>query len=299
MNKKSLTVMFLAGGLLALSPLLGSRPAQDAQEFSDQAETGRLRKLAGETLKIPVENAEFRSEPNFVGFRSKEYLFSRRLDSRTYFVQDLRPVRPGETQLYRGTEAEYLSRLREVFKGFDLPAEEITQAKVLEEQTQEGRVNHETGKVEAGERHAGRRWATAARQVEGLPVFSSRVMLGLAADGRVDYLELHWPAIPAETLAEAHYLAAKSRERWQPPAVAGAHVESVEAGVIHSPAVGFAMDFYPAIRVIYAPDAKGHSKKAVRYFDRIGRDVPIPRQFATTPEDVRGTEKPLRQPRKE
>jgi len=85
--------------------------------------------------------------------------------------------------------------------------------------------------------------------------------------------------ISAETIKEAHQLQERVREKWQAPAVEGAHVESVEAGILHSPAVSFVMDIRPVIRVTYAPDKKGLSKKAVRYVDVNGRDVPAPRQF--------------------
>jgi hypothetical protein len=291
--------LLLGVGLLALGPLLGNGPQRNAQEFSDEAEGARLRRVASETLRVPLENAEFRSEVNLIGFRSKETLFSRRTDSRTYFVQDLRPAREGEKRFYLGSDAKLLERLREVFKGLEIPANEITQARVLQEHMQEGRFDHAIGKMFMEERHPGKRWGAVSRQVEGLPVFSSRALLGLSEDGRIDFLELHWPAIPPETLAEAHRLEFKVRQGWRPPALEAAHVESTEAGILHSPAIGFVMDFHPAIRVIFALDEKRYGKKAVRYLDRNGRDVPMPRQFAPTPDEFRGTEKPLRELRKE
>jgi hypothetical protein len=295
MNKKNASLLLLAASPLALIPLLGSVRQSNSQEFSEQTEVASLRRAASETLRVPLEQAEFRSEANLVGFRSKEVLLSRRTDSRTYFVQDLRKKGEGERKYFRGSDEQILGRLHEIFKGLEVPDKEIVRERVLQEQTQEGRLDHATAKLMMEEQRAGQRWATAAREVEGLPVYSSRALLGLGAEGETEYLELHWPSIPAETLAEAHRLQYRVREGWKAPAVLGAHMESAEAGIVHSPAVGFVMDVHPVIRVVYAPDEKKYGKKAVRYLDRNGRDVPLPRQFGTLPEELRGSEKPLRQ----
>lgn len=299
MSRKTGSWVLFGASLLAFAPLFGNWPQRSPQEFSDAAEAARLRRAASETLQVPLENVEFRSEVNLIGFRSKEILFSRRTDSRTYFVQDLRPAHERGEQFYRGSDEDFLQRLRAVFKSLEVPANEIAQARVLQEQMQEARVDRATGKLVQEERRPGKRWATASRSAEGLSVFSSRALLGLDGGGRIDFLELHWPTIPQDTLAEAHRLEFKIREGWRPPALDAAHVESVEAGVVHSPAIAFVMDFHPAIRVIYAPNEKGHGKKAVRYFDRNGRDIPAPRQFGTPPEEGRGTQRSLREPRKE
>ena len=298
MTKHKLSWLLLLIVLPSPALLLSKGPQRQAQEFSDEAEIGRLRHVAGETLRLSLEGAEFRSEANFMGFRSKEVLFSHRTDSRTYFVQNLTSARGKEKQFYRGSDEELLERLHEVLEGFEIPSNEISRARVLQEQRQGGRIDHATGKISLQERRPGRRWATTSRQVEGLPIFSSRALLVLGKDGAVDFLELHWPTIPPETLAEAHRLAFKARESWRPPPLLGAHVESVEAGVLHSPAIGFVMDFQPVIRVVYAPDEKHFGKKAVRYLDRNGRDVPVPRQFGLLPEEIRGTQKALREPKK-
>ena len=63
------------------------------------------------------------------------------------------------------------------------------------------------------------------------------------------------------------------KDGWNPPERVNAVVESVEAGVIHSPAVGFAMDVRPAIRVIYTPIR--YSGKVMLYLDRNGRVIPF------------------------
>src|SRR5262249_35746577 len=148
---------------------------------------------------------------------------------RTYFIQDLRPAEQKEEKIFQGAEKEYTDRLHEVFRAFEIPAAEISEPRVMQEQTQEGRV--ENGKLVKEQPRAGKRWAAATRQVEGLPVFSSRALMTLSSDGRVGFLELHWPEIPAETVKQAHQFQERVRAKWQPPQLAGAHVESVEAGI--------------------------------------------------------------------
>jgi hypothetical protein len=61
------------------------------------------------------------------------------------------------------------------------------------------------------------------------------------------------------------------------PRLEGASVESVEAVVLHSPAVAFYNDATAAIRVIYRPNAKQVGQKAVRYIDERGEEVILPR----------------------
>jgi hypothetical protein len=56
-------------------------------------------------------------------------------------------------------------------------------------------------------------------------------------------------------------------------------VESVEAGIVHSPALGFFLDTYAAIRVIYQGEGGVHRQKPVYFYDRHGRPVPVPRQI--------------------
>ena len=120
------------------------------------------------------------------------------------------------------------------------------------------------------------------RRIDGLPVWSSGITLGLTRNGGIGFLEAHWPEIPSTVLEEARRLAERVKEGWRPPERQGGKPESVEAGVIHSPAAGFVMDIYPAIRVIYTDISMG--KKATLYLDCHGNNLPIPRQFDKPPD---------------
>ena len=159
------------------------------------------------------------------------------------------------------------------------PAAEIAETTILAEQAQEGRLDPDTGQIQVEPAYAGKRQALITRQIKELPVWSSSMLLGLNWDKSIGFLQLHWPEIPNEVLGRARKLQATVRQGWKPPDREGAKVESVEAGIIHSPAIGFVMDVEPAIRVIYAPTDESFGKKPVLYLDENGADVPIPRQF--------------------
>jgi hypothetical protein len=274
--------MLLAFGALFFSvPMFAQgRPPLDS---SDAAEASRLRSIATLVLRLRLEpDVELRSEANVIGFRSNTLLLSRRLDSRTYFVQDLRTNRE-KVSRFKGTDQELLQYVRRIFSRLSIPVTEIAQQRVMQEQGQLAHLNRDTSKIESGKIQPGRRWANLSRQVDGIPVFSSRAVVELDGENQLRFMELHWPTIQIETLDEATRLAYKVKAGWRPPEMEGATVESVQAGILHSPALGFVMDIYPAIRVIYKPLTPGLGKKSVRYLDRNGHDIPMPRQFSESP----------------
>jgi hypothetical protein len=176
----------------------------------------------------------------------------------------------------------YLRKAREVLRKLEIPADEVAKASVLTTQTQTASYDHEAGQARFQEIRSGRSYAQVTRHIAGLPVWSSRVMLSLAGQGQISFLEAHWPEIPGTVIEEARHLAEMVRAGWRAPENQGAKVESVEAGIIHSPAAGFLMDIYPVIRVVHAPPEGG--KKPVVYLDRHGKPVPIPRAFDLPPE---------------
>ena len=124
----------------------------------------------------------------------------------------------------------------------------------------------------------GRKFTRISRQIDGFPVWSSNIVVGLNDRKLVGFMQLHWPEIPQHIVNEAHRLSYKTKHGWKPPEQPGATVESVEAGIIHSPAISFVMDIYPTIRVVYSPLDKNIGRKQVVYLDRNGKSVPIPRQ---------------------
>ena len=239
----------------------------------------RLAQIGEEVLGLSFgDDSRAGAEQNLAGVRSSQALFSARLDSRTFFAQNERFGVDRPDGVFRGGDDELIERAVRIVERLGLPAEEIAGRAAVTEQTQAGRV--EDGRVvEVEEVQAGKRFARLTRQVEGLPVWSSNVLVGLTALRTVGFLQLHWPRIPQEVAARAVKLASAAREGFTPPELAGAKVESVEAGILHSPALGFLMEFQAAIRVVYAPEDETMGKKPVLYIDESGAEVALPRAF--------------------
>jgi hypothetical protein len=124
-----------------------------------------------------------------------------------------------------------------------------------------------------------RKEARARRSIKGVPVWSSSVKLGLTRSGKVGRLELHWPELPTSVLREADVLRILVKRGFTPPVLPDARVESIEAGIIHSPAIGFFMDAAAVIRVIYRGKDESIGRKPVLYLDRHGQTVVMPRDI--------------------
>ncbi|MFW9789301.1 MAG: hypothetical protein ACFFE2_16175 [Candidatus Thorarchaeota archaeon] len=241
------------------------------------AEMEQFAKLA-QTLGLTLEKVISRgSERNLLGIKSEYVLFSRRLDSRTYFVQDTRYGNGLEGGIFRGTKEEQYESARFIFKHLNIPLNEIAEEVLQTEMTQEAYVHQESGEVKLEEVQEGKSFVYFTRQIQDIPVWSSNLTLGLMKEKQIGFMQLHWPEIPRHVIEEAHKLAQKIEAGWRPDEQKGAIIESVEAGIIHSPAIGFVMDILPVIRVVSASVDKNFSRKQVLYLDRHGIDVPLPR----------------------
>lgn len=251
-----------------------------------EAELQRVRTLA-EALGVRFDEiVRAGSQGTTIGIQSKSVLFSLRLDSRTFFVHDTRFGPGAELGVLEASDDEYIKAAHEILNKLEIPHQELALSSVQQEQAQIAEFNRETGEARFDPVMSGKRYVTLTRQIDGLPVWSSRVLLGLTKDRQIGFLEAHWPEIPQAAIAEAKRLANRMREGWSQPEKPLAKVIEVQAGIIHSPAAGFVMDIYPAIRVIYASTDERIGKRAVEYFDRHGKPVPIPRQFDLPPEKV-------------
>ena len=76
--------------------------------YSDEEELEELKELA-ESLGLKLGKlTQSGSDANLVGLRSEHMLFSRRLDSRTYFVHDARYGVGREAGVHTGPKREHL-----------------------------------------------------------------------------------------------------------------------------------------------------------------------------------------------
>ncbi|MGC2193042.1 MAG: hypothetical protein WA628_00095 [Terriglobales bacterium] len=119
------------------------------------------------------------------------------------------------------------------------------------------------------------------REVEGVPVFGSELLVGLNPDGTIGRLRLHWPKLNPEELKAARALQAAMKEKkWNVPKYfgeEGVEVLDVTAGVGHSAFADPRFKSAAVVRVLYRRTAKDTqypiASTAYKYFDQAGKEV--------------------------
>jgi hypothetical protein len=285
----AIALLAASGCQRPVSPEPPKNTGPSAEELEIQ---NRTRQIATETLGLKLENdVTVGHKDNFSGLRTADITFSQRLDSRTFLVYDRRFSDTKEAGVNLQPDEALLKRSRELLARLRVPTAEIASEKVVQEKTQVGERNPKTGRFKLYGIEPGKKWARTARQIEGVPVFSSRATIGLMPNGEVGFLEVHWPQIPAKVTEEARRYAELAAKDWHAPELKGARVESITAGILHSPAAATAMDVVPVIRVVYAPLDRRTGKKPVAYVDPQGNPVAMPRVFLQPPREERKTER--------
>lgn len=253
----------------------------------------KTRQVAVETLGLILTGkTEAGHSENFSGLRTENLTFTQRLDSRTYIAYDKRFSQIKTAGMYKEPDEALLKRSADLLERLKIPRNEVEAEKVLQEKLQVGERDPKSGKARLEEVEAGKKYALTTRQIAGVPVFSSRAMIGLLPSGEIGFLEVHWPEIPAKVTEESQRYRQIVEKKWQAPERKGARVESVTAGILHSPAAATAMDSYAVIRVIYAPLDKRVGKKPVGYFDAEGKPITMPRTLLQPPREELKTERP-------
>lgn len=267
-------------------------PDTPSQPHLSRIAAGELVDAASTIAGFKIAKRDFASAANISGIRSKTQTFRCRHDSRTLFASDSRYGLLGKAGTWTGDDKTVVAACRRVLRAAKVPPKEIAAIDVVSEMSQVAeRVSGE--KVRVREPKVLRKLARARRAVDGIPVWSSYATVGLAAKGEIGSLEVHWPELPAAVVKEARVLQALVKGKsFKPPDVADARAESVEAGVVHSPAVGFFMDVVPVVRVVYAAVRSEVGRKPTLYLDRHGEPVATPRAIEPAKHDPVSRQRP-------
>jgi len=250
-------------------------------KYSDEEEIRSTRQIAMSIFGINFDEISYSgSQDNLVGIKSKDILFSKRLDSRTYFIQDKRYGYNHELG-FSNEEKIHLDKCHSILEKLNISLSEIRKEKVVKEKAQEAELDKKTNTIKEYEIREGKCLAKIYRQIEGYPVWSSNLLLSLTKEKSIGFMQLHWPEIPSYAINEIHRLDYKIKRGAVLPDEKNSEIDNVEAGIVHSPAMGFFMDIYPAIRVIFKPTGQTIGKKKVLYLDRNGKKIPTPRQIET------------------
>jgi hypothetical protein len=289
-NFKKLTFVFSFAftlGLLGCQKPSNQEPAANSDlSPEEQGIQKKTKQVAVESLGLKLEGSvDAGHKDNFSGLRTENITFTQRLDSRTYIAYDSRFSDTAKTGIYKGADDALLKRSHELLERLKIPVAEIAAEKVVAEKTQAGERDAKTGKFKMEAIEPGKKWALTSRQVDGLPVFSSRATIALTPNGEIGFLEVHWPEIPAKVIEEARRYRELAAKNWHAPEQKGTRVESVTVGILHSPAAATALDILPVIRVIYAPLDKHIGKKPVAYLDPGGKPVTMPRVLLEPPRE--------------
>jgi hypothetical protein len=258
---------------------------------TDEAEANWHRHLAAHVFGLTFDpDIPVRAERNVLSLVSQDVAFAQRLDCRTYFVQNQRYGSDRPSSIFRGRDEEQFAFCRTLFERLQIPVAEMAKQEVLREFGQSGQCDPQTRQVIALEavQELGN-FLLVSRQSGSVPVWSSHVKLGLTAVRQIGFLEFHWPVIPETVAREAERLAFKVSSGWNSPELAAAEVESVTAGIIHTPAVGYTIDIKAAVRVIYRPRDPRMGRKPMLHLDRHGEPVALRRTADLINEVVPGS----------
>lgn len=264
---------------------------RDVDRFLTRTETPELIETAAKVAGFDLgKRPEFATAANVSGVRNRTFTFSQRRDSRTIFATDARYGVVGTSGAWRGADRVLVGACRRVLKAAGVPAKEVAELQVVSETGAVGELVD--GEVRLEEPELLCKIAAARRGLEGLSVWSSYAKVGLTNEGQLGWLELHWPVVSPEILKEGRVLQGIVERGFEPPEMPGARPQSVEAGILHSPAIGFFMDVTAAVRVVYEPDDPEMGRLATFYVDRHGDQVFLPRDIRVAVPDERERQGP-------
>ena len=209
-----------------------------------------------------------------------------RKGSRTYIIHNNKLTHAKDKLQFVGTDAELKRTGIRILKATGSDLRQIAEVKVLQQRTQAALVDPQSQQSKLQPVQRGKRSLMITRQIDGIPVLSSRMMLNLDRADQIAFMELSWPDLSPEVIDMAKRLRKAVSDRFEAPPMEGATVESIQASILHSPAVGFYNDATAAIRVIYRPNSQNVGQKPVRYVDEDGKDVSQPRDVEAPREEL-------------
>jgi hypothetical protein len=233
------------------------------------------------------------TDENLTALRSGTYTVGQRSDSRTYFVRNRAWGPLADEGVFTGADEVLQQKAAKILSGLKIDPRELSREKVLQMVQGAGEFDEVTGQAKSDLWESKQRVLVAGRQVDGVPVFSSRLYLALTASGEIGRLKLHWPEIPAPVLAEARRYQELVRRGFKPPA-AKEPVASITAGVLHSSPRSRLLDMMAAIRVEYAKGKLG--KARVVYLNAAGQQVRARHDDHTAPPRVHKPATAIRAP---
>ena len=269
------------------APALAADPPEEAARIARLPKAERLAEEPAkrlEALGAKVFGLTWGKERVAVADRGFEVItdgmttLSYRPAGNAYFVQTGK-AGLAEKKPFEGPNEKLIARGRTILEELRVNPKEIAEASVLQQFTTAGLLDPAShiAKVETPKKD--RRSLLVSRNFDGMPVWNSRLKLDLDEAGHVAALELSWPKIDPKVIEEAVRLRKKVEAGYLAPELKGAKVQSLQAGILHSPAASFIDEQVAAIRVIYAPIDSNVGVKPVMYLGADGRAVAVPRQL--------------------
>jgi hypothetical protein len=262
-------------------------------DCSDKSEEVAHRDLAAQICNLRFDEATpVVAECNTLSIASSEAYFAQRLDCRTFFAQRDRYGHDRPEGVFHGPDDDQFAYCRDLRDRLGISQDEIARADILREFGQAVRVDPESNEVlETKPPRELRTFVHVERRVKDVPVWSSHLTFGLTEQREIGFLELHWPDIPQAVIREARRLKDMACNGWRAPEQTVAAVESIEAGIVHTSAVGYFFDVHAAMRVVYRSLDSSIGRKPTHHFDRHGTPV----RLRATAELIREPPLPRRQ----
>lgn len=241
---------------------------------SEQSERAAHLELAGRICNLRFDDCvPVVAEMNTLSAVSSEAYFAVRRDCRTYFAQRQGYGHDRPEGVFQGSDAQHLEYCHRLYDKLAISTEEVARADVLREFGQAVEINAQNEVIRTTDPQELRALVHVERQVKKVPVWSSHLTFGLTARREIGFLEFHWPEIPEVVIHEARRLTEMVGDGWRAPEQTVAAVESMQAGIVHTPAIGYFYDVHAAIRVIYRSLDERIGRKPAYYFDRHGQAV--------------------------